>query len=182
MMNRLEDSVEKLREVEKRQEELLESIRTLRALIDEEKRKMEANERVADSYRTIIAHEARENDDSKEFLSIAKEASTNLYSEALRASKPSKHRKKTASDLLKPDFKGTRHNDIVKRILTAEPSKKLKTDEIVERAYDVETAEEIKKVKSTMASVLSRGVTKGLWMGGSGIYYLPRDFNDDDEE
>jgi tRNA/tmRNA/rRNA uracil-C5-methylase (TrmA/RlmC/RlmD family) len=169
-MNRLEDSVKELREVEKLQAELLEGIRTLKELIEEEERKMEQNERIADSYRTIIAHESKGSD---VFLSdILKEPSIDSYSEALRAIKPSKPWKKTASSLLKPDFIGARQNDIVKRILRAEPTMRLTTDKIVERAYDFENEEELKKAKSTMASVLSRGVTKGLWQGGSGIYYL----------
>lgn len=178
-MNRLEDSVKKLREIECRQAELLENIRLLRELIAEDERKMEVNERIADSYRTVIAHEAGEVNGGENFVAITKAPLVDSYSEALRAAKPSRHGRRTASSLLKLEFKGVRQNDIVKRILLQAPTKTLRTDEIVEKAYDCKTLGDLKKAKSTMASVLSRGVTKGLWHGGAGTYSLREDVEND---
>lgn len=87
-MNRLKDSVKKLREIESQQAELLESIRLLRELISEDERKIEANERLADSYRTVIAHEASESANGAEFIAITEEASVDSYGEALRTAPP----------------------------------------------------------------------------------------------
>lgn len=165
-MNRLEDNVQKLREIEEEQLGCLEEIRTLEVLIAENKKKIERAEFLADSYRAIIAHES-----GKDESFLAKEAEGRSYGELAGLSQRNQKRK-TASSFLKPEYVGVRQNEIIKRILREALGKKLRTDELVEKAYDVSSYEELKKVKGTMASALSRGVTKGLWQGGSGAYYL----------
>lgn len=153
---------EKLRAVEARIAQRKAQIQDLEGLNSHD-------EVVADSYRTVISDLANQIDLDVPLSSNGTSGDLVAYTQENLQRQPEG---RTIAEMLRPSYQGMTQNEIVEQILKSDPQKKFSTEEIVSTAYDYETEDERKRIRNTIGSTLSRGISKGRWKGANGFYYL----------
>lgn len=158
----------KLRELDRDIERLRLENEELQRRIRENNAAIEKNERIAESYRVIIAYEGGQVDSLDSLATDAKpETATEAATDRSQERKP--------SEMIRPQYQGTILSEVISRIFAAEPTRRFQVNEMVELVYDTHDDTEFARARNTMGAALSRGLPKGLWKGENGVYYLRED-------